>query len=172
MSYKVTTRIMKRDYSSFILLISLLSLSWNSGYSQNNNPSESKLDKNAIYISAGTSILWHGASITYERTHKEKLFNKNISSFAKLGTGYYLMWDCEPNYGGRWVFSNYGWLIGKRAHHFEVSTGMTYVFSGDLKGLLPSGVIGYRYKKPEGQLIFRANASFPEALNLGVGFTF
>ncbi len=164
---------MKHTLSSFIIV--LLLLSWNNTYCQQDTAPNK--DLNAFYISAGTAVLWHGASATYERTLKDNMFNKNISSFAKLGVGYYLMWDWSPEYGGPWTFSHYGWLVGKDNHHFEISAGLAYAFSGDLKytggiGLLPSGTIGYRYKKPQGKFIFRANASFPEGLNLGAGFTF
>lgn len=90
----------------------------------------------------------------------------------KLGTGYFLMWDWSTNYGGPWIFSNYGWLIGKMNHHLEISTGVTYTFAGDLRGILPSGAIGYRYVSPKGKYLLRANVAFPEALNLGFGITF
>mgnify|MGYP003113096953 CR=1 FL=1 len=165
-------RNMKHAFSPFMLLIGLFLLSWNSAYCQQDSHAEPDNDLNAVYISAGTAVLWHGISATYERTLKDRLFNKNISSFAKLSAGYYLMWDLTPSYGGPWTFSHYGWLVGKDTHHFEISAGITYAFTGDLSGLFPSGTIGYRYKKPQGKFIFRANASFPEGLNLGAGFTF
>jgi hypothetical protein len=161
----------KGIFFSFIFVAGLLA-TCHPSYGQETLIEGSNKERNAFYVSAGTFVLWHGASATMERTLQEKIFNKNISSFVKLGAGYYLMWDWEPRYGGPWTFSNYGWLIGKNGHYFEVSAGVTYAFSGDLKGLFPSGALGYRYKKPQGNLIFRANASFPEALNLGVGFTF
>ena len=82
------------------------------------------------------------------------------------------MWDWSPIYGGPWTFSNYGWLIGRVTHYFEFSAGMTYAYSGDLRGLLPSGAIGYRYVSSEGKLVLRANVAFPEALNLGLGISF
>jgi len=155
-----------------IILVVLICVVSSAANGQENQPTETNNAKNALYLSAGTSVLWHGASVTYERTLQENMFNRPISSFAKLGLGYYLMWDWEPNYGGPWTFSHYGLLFGKKSHHFEFSAGVMYAFSGDLEGFFPSGTIGYRYHKPEENFIFRANVSFPEALNLGVGFTF
>jgi len=163
---------MRHPFKSFFILFSLPFLYLSTANCQVYNESNPKHDKNAIYFSAGSSVLWHGSSLTYERKLKEKLFNKSISSFIKLGAGYYLMWDWSPKYGGPWTFSNYGWLIGKFAHHFEVSAGMTYSYSGDLRGLLPSGAIGYRYVSSEGKFVLRANVAFPEALNVGFGITF
>jgi hypothetical protein len=163
---------MKQTLPFLMLIIVLHLLNYNKAYCQEGIHTERDNDLNAFYISAGTAVLWHGASATYERTLKDNLFNKNISSFAKLGAGYYLIWDWSPSYGGPWTFSHYGCLVGKDTHHFEISAGLTYAFSGDLMGLLPSGAIGYRYKKPQGKFIFRANASFPEALNLSAGFAF
>ena len=163
---------MRNTYLAFVILIGIPYLFCNNAYCQSYNESIPEQDKNAIYFSAGTSVLWHGASLTYERTLQENLFNKNISSFVKSGVGYYLMWDWSPNYGGPWTFSNYGWLIGRLTHYFEFSAGMTYSHSGDLRGLLPSGAIGYRYISSEGKFVLRANVAFPEALNLGFGITF
>ena len=74
-------------------MVPIVYLFCNSAFGQSYKESIPQQDKNAIYFSAGTSVLWHGASLTYERTLEENLFNKNISSFVKLGVGYYLMWD-------------------------------------------------------------------------------
>lgn len=166
---KITIR---NTYLVFVILTGLSGLFWSSAYCQSYNESNPQQDKNAIYFSAGTSVLWHGASLIYERTLQENLFKKNVSSFVKLGVGYYLMWDWLPSYGGPWTFSNYGWLVGKLNHYFEFSAGMTYSYSGDLSGILPSGAIGYRYVSSEGKFVLRANVAFPEALNLGFGITF
>ena len=68
-------------------------------------------------LDTGTSVLWHGASLTYERTLKENLFNKNISSFVK-SRRLLPMWDWSPNMGP-WTFSNYGWLIGRLTHYLS-----------------------------------------------------
>ena len=163
---------MRNTYLAFVILLGIPYLFCNNVYCQSYNESIPQQDKNAIYFSTGTSVLWHGASLTYERTLQENLFNKNISSFVKSGVGYYLMWDWSPNYGGPWTFSNYGWLIGRLTHYFEFSAGMTYSYSGDLRGLLPSGALGYRYVSSEGKFVLRANVAFPEALNLGFGITF
>ncbi len=166
--------IMKRRVRHPFTVILILSLHFfcKNTYSQQDDYKEKANDLNAIYFSAGTAVLWHGASLTYERGLNTNLFNKNISTFAKLGSGYYLIWDWSPEYGGPWAFSHYGWLLGKDIHHFEISAGVFYGFSGDLMGLFPSGTIGYRYNKPLGKFIFRANASFPEALNISAGFKF
>jgi hypothetical protein len=153
-----------------ILLIALLLINWNTCFGQQDDNDESKKELNALYFSLGTAVLWHGASVTYEKALKYNKFKKNVSSFAKLGAGYYTWWDWSPEYGGPWIFSHYGWLVGKDKHYFEASAGLMYIPKGDLNRQYLSGTIGYRYTKRK--FIFRANISFPEALNLGAGFKF
>ena len=63
----------------------------NNVYCQSYNESIPQQDKNAIYFALGTSVLWHGASLTYEKRSKKICSNKNISSFVKSGVGYYRM---------------------------------------------------------------------------------
>lgn len=121
---------------------------------------------NAIYGSVGVGGLYFTATGFYERTLS---YNGNLRTFAKVGVGGYALWGI----GGIYGMGHLGLLTGPNNNHLELSAGYNRFFTGDLQGDYPlSGTLGYRFQKPEGLLIFRTGISFPEAVYLGLGFSF
>lgn len=127
------------------------------------------LKNNSIYGGVGSSGFFSFTATGYlERIIKQKMWNKNISSFVKVGYGGETHWAG----GSKYFLAHFGLLTGANKHHLELSLGPVF-FKGDLKGELPmSGTIGWRVQEPEGHFIFRMGASWPEAVYLGLGFSF
>ena len=144
----------KNNMLSSLLLIFLIGFSTSVGYGQEIELPEKEKNRNAIYGDFSILVVWHAASLSYERRLKENIFNKNLSSFVRLGGGYIGGYEIDP--GGPFVTSHYGWLLGKKSHHLEGSLGVYYGPEGiyfDNKPhyiLIPSGGLGYRYQEPAG----------------------
>jgi len=160
---------MKTRIRNRIVVITLIILcSINYGYSQNEKPNDDLLNKNAIYGNIGTWGLYFTATGYYERMLKQHMWNKNISSFVKIGYGAEAHWVGE----GIYLLAQYGLLTGAKTHHLEIGLGPIF-YKGDLKGIPPlSGNVGWRIQKPGGNFIFRMGVAWPEAFYLGLGFSF
>ena len=64
-------------------------------------------------------------------------------------------------------------LSGANKHHLELGAGPRYVINGGLQGYLPfAATIGWRIQEPGGNFIFRMGVSWPEAVYIGLGFSF
>ena len=59
-----------------------------------------------------------------------------------------------------------GILTGRGSSHFEFAAGVIYMtdFTGPLgtQMFYPSGILDYRYQKPNGRFIFKIGAGMPE----------
>ena len=159
------------------------------------NPTAPKLYNNAIYASVGIGGLWLPGTIYYERMLKQQMWDRGISSFAKVGTGSVAHWEGHSEY----VLAQYGMLTGIKKSHFEASIGLVYFYRGDMYNgpqtssstyyyedgsvmnveektpIAPfewlSGSIGYRLQKPGGHSVFRTGLGFPEAVYVSWGFS-
>jgi len=157
---------MKHFSMKFLVTIVLVCL-MSSVYGQNENDNKLKLNKNAVYGTIGTLVIYYIATMYYERMITQK---KYISSFAKVGYGGYVGWLVGE---GEYVLAQYGILLGSKTHHLEASAGMSYINEAENVEITPiSATLGYRIQKPKGHFIFRMGASWPEAAYIGIGVSF
>ena len=136
---------------------------------QNEPNTKINLPKKNIYGELHVGLFSQGV-INYER----QIFSgKTVSWYGRLGGGY-----------GGWLepFSaEYGWgglgaitmLTGKKNNHFELNAGGFLGFEDTYNEafIFPIFNVGYRYQKPEGGFIFRANAGII-SLGLSFGYAF
>lgn len=146
-------------------------------FAQTTENNTSTIKSNAIYGSAGvlTTELYFAGIVYYERCIKQNMWNTNISSFVKAGYGAYGTFLFGTSIEGRYALAQYGFLMGPKNHHLELSAGPSYYIrsKGNPDYEYPiSGTLGYRYQKPEGNFIFRTGAAYPEAFYIGIGFSF
>jgi hypothetical protein len=153
-----------------IVIIAFLLGSIKHGMAQGLMLQEIKFNNNAIYGNVGIGGLYFTATGYYERIITQ---NSKISSFVKVGFGAEDHWPAGEG-GGMYLLAQYGLLTGAKTHHLEIGLGPSYFISGDFKGASPpiSGTVGWRIQKPRGNFIFRMGASWPEAVYLGLGFSF
>ena len=136
---------------------------------QNEPNTKINLPKKNIYGELHVGLFSQGV-MSYER----QIFSgKTVSWYGRLGGGY-----------GGWLepFSaDYGWgglgaitmLTGKKNNHFELNAGAFLGFEDTYNEafIFPIFNVGYRYQKPEGGFIFRANAGII-SLGLSFGYAF
>lgn len=127
--------------------------------------------RNSVYLEAGGNALLY--SVNYER-----LVIGNLS--ARVGVsaipGWFPWVEGDDGAGLVMVPVLASVMFGPGNHHFEVGGGATFgnasVDIGDLEGsehwVYGSGMIGYRYQRPEGGLVFRATMTplFIEVLDI------
>jgi hypothetical protein len=149
-------------------VIAILLCSVNFLFAQEEKSLENTLNKNAIYANAGTAGLYFTATAYYERILTQK---RKIATFTKIGVGGY---DTFEGDRGQYILAQYGLLTGaKKRHHLEVGAGPAYFIVENEDGeVLFNATVGWRIQKPGGNFIFRTGLSFPEALYLGLGFSF
>lgn len=130
--------------------------------------------KNSVYLEVGGNALLY--SVNYER-----LLIGNLSARVGISTipGWF-PWVDESDDGAGLVMVPVlaSVMFGPENHHFEVGAGATFgnasVDIGDLEGseswVYGSGMIGYRYQRPEGGPVFRATVTplFIEVLDISV----
>jgi len=121
------------------------------------------LNRNTFYGSFGSIAVYSTAIAFYERKLTQK---RAVSTFLKFGAG--------PWWGlgdlGAVVNAQYGMLAGRKNHNLELSAGGSLFIGSKLIPL--SATIGYRFQKPEAHFIFRIGASWPEAIYVGLGYSF
>ena len=157
-----------RKSSKTILLVTITILlsSTKFGYSQNESIKDVGFYKNAIHGNVGIGGLYLTANGYYERMITQ---SSKILSFVKVGIGGYSTWGDEGNY----ILGQFGILSGANKHHLELGAGPRYVINGNIQGYGPfTATIGWRIQKPGGNFIFRLGASWPEAIYVGLGFSF
>jgi hypothetical protein len=128
--------------------------------------------KNAVYCSIGGVLFYTSGSLFYERIIKEKIKEKNINVFVRGGYG--MTAATEKDGTGRFVLLESGVVTGESKSHFEGALGIN-VFRHDFSetiSIYPAGSVGYRYQKPDGGFIFRTGIGYPEAVFIGIGFSF
>ena len=136
--------------TKILFIATIFWYSINYSYGQKENPQEKIFNKNAIYGSIGSGGLYFSATGYYERIITQ---NDKISSFVKAG---------------------YGILTGSKKHHLEIGAGAGYFINNgpDLVDIPITATIGWRIQNPRSNFIFRMGASLPEALYIGIGFSF
>ncbi|MEQ8417073.1 MAG: hypothetical protein RIB71_21505 [Imperialibacter sp.] len=139
------------------LLFTLLPLMANSQDSQDE-------PRNGVYLSPGIPSF----SIAYERMLNHK--KKNIKPYIRLiGGRYQGLFDSEwQNY----LAAMPTLVFGSGNHHAEAGIGFTVASPGHDPKLWGALNVGYRYRKPDGNFLFRAGVGAPEGGYLSVGIAF
>ena len=147
-------------------------------------PQDQNFDRNAIYGSLGSLLVFNTATIYYERTLTDVDLNwvkekrnqtvtkqTRLATFARIGYGgsYSIMDD-----KGKHVMTQLGFLVGTRSSFLEGTAGVAYNTNWFFGGtnILPTWNVGYRLQRHESPLIFRVGVGFPEMVNLGIGVSF
>ncbi len=140
-----------------------------------------QLEKNNVYAEAHVGIISQ-LVMNYER----HIYSwEKISWYGRIGGGYAVnflvdIFDPDDGWGGLGAITM---LTGKYNNHFEINAGAFIGHHGD--GIIinsggykvssafisPIFNVGYRYQKPEGGFIFRANAGII-SLGLSFGYAF
>ena len=122
---------------------------------------------NCLYAEAHLGLFTQ-IVINYERQIQS---GKKVSWYGRLGGGYGLFIDDifwpTAGWGGLGAITM---LTGKKNNHFELNAG-AFIGNEGYTFIFPIFNIGYRFQKPEGGFIFRANAGFP-SLGLSIGYAF
>ena len=138
-------------------------------FGQNEPNTKIDLPKNNIYAEAHLGIFYQ-IVMNYEM---EIYSGEKASWYGRLGGGHggltYAL-DGDFGWGGLGAITM---LKGKKNNHFELNAGF---FLGRVKYLnslfiSPIFNVGYRYQKPDGGFIFRANAGIV-SLGLSFGYAF
>lgn len=168
----------RRNNICLIVTIAFLLCSINDGLTQDT------LNKNTIYVSVGSFSFLGTSTLTttgyYERMIKQNMWDKNISSFVKVGYGKITNNGTGFLFGGKihnesqYLLAQYGLLVGGKRKHLELGLGMINFINGYHKeeGFQPSVTVGYRFQAPSEKFIFRIGGSYPEAFYLSMGFSF
>ena len=131
------------------------------------------LTKNSFYIETQLGF-YPQLVLNYEG---QIASNKKVNWYCRIGGGYGAnltdFFNGPEGFGGLCAITM---ITGKKNKHFEFNAGS---FLGvyekrsnkNIPFLLPILNIGYRYQKPEGGFIFRANAGIV-ALGISIGYAF
>lgn len=120
------------------------------------------VSKHQVYLEGSLFI----QSINFEtKLSKSNLNSNSFQLNGRLGLGYFRIdfFGVTETIGGIGALT---FLFGKNNNHFEGTLG---AFVGSDNGNLfgwPIALVGYRYQKPTGGFIFRANIG---TLGLGIG---
>ncbi len=141
---------------------------------------------NDIHIEITPNPFWGFANINYER--KIIQLNKNRIS-AETGFGYWQTWGA----GGTTFKFKANDTFGKKKHHLEAGLGVMALYdrtnykigvsnANYFSEPVPTKIdytnfhlavsIGYLYKKPQGNFIFKTGLAWPESFYLGFGYGF
>ncbi len=137
---------------------------------QNEPNTKIDLPKKNIYGELHVGLFSQGV-INYER---QILSGKTVSWYGRLGGGYgaWVEWGGNIGWGGLGAITM---LTGKKNNHFELNAGGFLGIEAytDMEEafIFPIFNVGYRYQKPEGGFIFRANAGII-SLGLSFGYAF
>ncbi len=171
---------MKKLFTILMLIPVLL-------FGQNEPNTKIDLPKKNIYGELHVG-LFSEASLNYERSIYS---GEKISWYGRLGGG----WGGKVEWGGDFGWGGLGaitMLTGKKNNHFELNAGgflgidkttgynrtgtgpSNYIYEkevGYYPFVFPIFNVGYRYQKPDGGFIFRANAGII-SLGLSFGYAF
>jgi len=141
---------MESKFLRKIVLTSVVILTCQS-FVQAQSAEPSALSANTLYFDMSLGLLTQ-VSINYEYQISSR---EKVSWYARGGVvaGFLLPYDL-PGYGGLAAATM---LTGKKDNHFELNMGI--MVAGNQEGVIPIPLltVGYRYQKPEGGFIFRAN---------------
>ena len=154
------------------ILIFLLAVS--SHFSSAQTKADSlRYNKNALLAHPGTAFDYITFSTYFEYKLNQGIWNSRIASYVRFGVGYYNLTQYSPGTGGTFIKAEYGLIIGPRTHHLDLGLGANYIFTGELKSYFPIyPSIAYRFERIGGQWIYRAGFSFPDAIFIGLGYSF
>ncbi|PWH85355.1 hypothetical protein [Brumimicrobium oceani] len=132
-----------------------------------------ELNNNSIYVNAGYLFVYATLNVNYERIIKQHIWNKNISSFGRVGVGVFENWGGDGGY----TMVQIGLLTGENNHHLEISAGFSLDvprigWSDEPLGHPFAGNIGWRFQKPDKNLIIRSGFGVPEGIYFGIGVSF
>ena len=141
----------KEEEMKVIIVFLLLTCSWFAGYTQN----DSRSSKNSIFIEAGANSIAFGV-LNYDRILIDK---ERWKLSGRLG------FSILPN-SNAWGFGTpleFGFLIGKTKHFFEVGIGTSYFYglenvpggAARFSSILLISRVGYRLQKPDGGIFFK-----------------
>ena len=157
---------MKKLFTILMLIPVLL-------FGQNEPNTKIDLSKKNIYGELHIGLFSQGV-INYER----QIFSGKTSWYGRLGGGYggMIEWRGDFGWGG---FGAITMLTGKKNNHFELNAGSFFGYNAidwfevdkDEPFIFPIFNLGYRYQKPDGGFIFRANAGII-SLGLSFGYAF
>ncbi len=139
-------------------------------FGQNEPNTKIDLPKKNIYGELHVGIISQ-LVMNYER---QIYSGEKISWYGRVGVGYGLFvhdaFYIDNGWGGLGAITM---LTGKYNNHFEMNVGAFIGHEGDddHKFISPIFNVGYRYMKPDGGFIFRANAGII-SLGLSFGYAF
>jgi hypothetical protein len=125
---------------------------------------KSDFNKNSIHASIGTVVLYSTINCYYDRVIFER--NKNKTTLGLLRLGYGRFGGIE-NGGGQYILQS-GILRG----YFEGLLGFSIRPQDGDEAVKPAISLGYRWQKPDKNLLFRAGIAYPESIYLGLGLSF
>jgi len=132
---------------------------------------DSTLNIKRNYIIGNASF--EGVTLNYERN-----IIQWSKSYTNMRIGFGLFNDLQG--GGKQGLATLVHLFGKKKSHLELNLGIKYLVNSK-NNLWPSSkyfyrdiFVGYRYEKPDGNLIFRIGYIYPHAaaIAIGLGFKF
>ena len=145
-------------------------------FGQNEPNTKIDLPKNNVYAEAHVGIFTQGL-MNYERLIYS---GQKVNWYGRLGGGWGLnaidgLWGSDFGWGGLGAITM---LTGKKNNHFELNAGgflgldcPCVIGKDGEEFIFPIFNVGYRYQKPEGGFIFRANAGLI-SLGLSFGYAF
>ena len=157
-------------------------------FGQNEPNTKIDLPKKNIYGELHVGLFSQGV-MNYE---KQIYSGEKISLYGRLGGGYGLIMDFYSTPNGWGGLGAVTMLTGKKNNHFELNAGgflgidkttgynrtgtgpSNYIYEkevGYYPFVFPIFNVGYRYQKPDGGFIFRANAGII-SLGLSFGYAF
>lgn len=191
---------MKKPILKPLLTFLLFCIFFNS-YNQNDTTDLrwSGLQRNAIYVTFGSLLLYYAVEVSYERLFFENQKLTFGTFWVNVSGGKYVdLFNYED--GGPYYSISITTMTGANEHHFEVNGGMGWMYDkfkyesrlseyheyidsnpyspsaepskSDYRFLRPAGSMGYRYQEPNGFLIIRAGIGHPESLYLSFAVCF
>lgn len=131
--------------------------------SANHSTAQNAMSKVNVYAQIGALE----ATLNLEvRLHN----GSKITWYGRAGGG---IWGIFPLFVGTGGFGSITMLAGKKNNHFELNGGLFFGYEPFYKErfVFPIAEAGYRYQKPSGGFIFKANIGFFK-LGIGMGYAF
>lgn len=125
-----------------------------------------ELSKNNVYLDFNPGLVSQ-LSINYERQIHS---GDKVSWYGRYGGGVSSIFLDESGPSGLGAFTM---LTGKKNSHFELNAGAIIGWDISWRQLFAAPLfnIGYRYQKPKGGIIFRANTGIL-AVGISLGYAF
>ena len=176
---------------TFILMGMLLPSLFLSGQVENTSGKWEPENRNVLHLSTGFGGIFYHLSLGYE--YMLRCPDRSCANQFGIRAlyGRWILWSDRGD-----DLSLMGtWQRGRRNNHFEAGGGLLLrydrsFYQGNYGGtywrgesiedpkrihctsLMPACYLGYRYQRPQGGFMFRAGGGWPEALYLGVGYSF